>query len=224
MRLRLRAAVDTEAGHRHALAAALAVAQSATRAKSELRAHMSHEIRTPMNAILGMTALALRTALTDKQRGYMVKVRAAADSLLEVIDDILDFSKIEAGKLSLESRDFSLDEVFDRLTSLIGLKAQHKGLELLLKTAPDVPPVLVGDPLRLRQILLNLCSNAVKFTQDGEIVVVTVQPVPPARDTGAGDSVVLRFAVRDTGIGLAPDQIQALFQPFSQVDTSSTRQ
>ena len=219
MRLRLLAAVDSVDGHRRQLESALVDAQSATRAKSEFLANMSHEIRTPMNAILGMTDLALRTELTDKQRGYMAHVRAAAESLLVIIDDILDFSKIEAGKLSLEARDFSLDEVFDRVTALIGLKAQRKGLELLLKTAPDVPSVLVGDSMRLLQVLVNLCSNAVKFTEHGEIVVVTVQNVG-----GEAGSVVLRFAVKDTGIGLTSDQIAALFRPFSQVDASSTRE
>ena len=219
MRLRLASAVDLVEGQRHELEGALVEAQSATRAKSEFLANMSHEIRTPMNAVLGMTDLALRTELTERQRDYMAKVRAAAESLLVIIDDILDFSKIEAGKLSLEARAFSLDEVFDRVIALIGLKAQRKGLELLLKTAPDVPPVLVGDPMRLQQVLVNLCSNAVKFTERGEIVVVTV------RNVGAeAGSVALRFKVKDTGIGLAPEQIAALFRPFSQVDASSTRE
>ncbi|HEY8976206.1 MAG TPA: response regulator [Burkholderiaceae bacterium] len=218
MRARLASAVDTVEGQRHDLESALVEARSATRAKSEFLANMSHEIRTPMNAILGMTDLALRTELTDKQRGYLGQARAAAEALLLVIDDILDFSKIEAGRLVLESRDFSLDEVFDRVTALIGLKAQRKGLELLLKTSPEVPPVLVGDPMRLLQVLVNLCSNAVKFTDKGEIVVVTVRSV-----ASQADSVLLRFDVKDTGIGLAPAQIEDLFRPFSQVDASSTR-
>ncbi len=217
MRQRLRAAVDAVEGQRNALESALFDAQSATRTKSEFLANMSHEIRTPMNAILGMTDLALRTELTDKQRGYLAQARAAAEALLLVIDDILDFSRIEAGRLALESRDFSLDEVFGRVTALVGLKAQKKGLELLLPSSPDVPPVLVGDPMRLLQVLVNLCGNAVKFTDKGEIAV-TVRSVASAADT-----VLLRFDVKDTGIGLAPAQVDALFRPFSQVDASSTR-
>ena len=218
MRQRLSTAVDTVEGQRLALEAALVEAQSATRAKSEFLANMSHEIRTPMNAILGMTDLALRTDLTDRQRGYLAQARSAADALLRVIDDILDLSTIEAGRLSLESRDFSLAEVFGRVTALVGQKARGKGLELRLETAPDVPPVLVGDPMRLLQVLVNLCSNAVKFTDKGQSVVVTVRSV-----AGEGDGVLLRFDVEDTGIGLARDQVEALFRPFSQVDTSPTR-
>jgi len=217
MRERLATADDTVRAQRDDLESALVEAQSATRAKNEFLANMSHEIRTPMNAILGMTDLALRTELTDRQRGYLAQARAAAGELLLVIDDILDFSRIEAGQLVLESREFSLDEVFGRVTALIGPKAHRKGLELLLETAPEVPPVLVGDAMRLLQVLVNLCSNAVKFTDRGEIVV-TVSSV--ASET---DSVLLRFEVKDSGTGLAPEQVEALFRPFSQVDASITR-
>ena len=220
MRLRLRAALDAVEGQRHALESALDEAQSATRAKTEFLANMSHEIRTPMNAILGMTDLALRTELNDRQRDYLARVRSAAESLLVVIDDILDFSRIEAGRLALTRRDFSLDEVLERVISVIGPKARRKGLELLLKTAPHVPSVLAGDPMRLLQVLVNLCSNAVKFAETGEIVVV----VTLQNAASAGGSVVLRFAVLDSGIGLTSSQVATLFRPFSQVDTSSTRE
>ncbi|HKX42791.1 MAG TPA: response regulator [Burkholderiaceae bacterium] len=193
--------------------------EAATRAKSEFLANMSHEIRTPMNAILGMNELALRTQLDSKQRGYLSKVKVAANSLLAIINDILDFSKVEAGKLELESREFVLQDVLDRVTAVVGLKAQEKGLDLLLNTATDVPPVLVGDPLRLEQVLINLCSNAVKFTTDGEIVVVTVCSL-----VTEDSRVTLRFSVRDTGVGIAEEQIGKLFQPFNQLDASTTRQ
>ncbi len=200
------------------LARARDEAESATRAKSEFLANMSHEIRTPMNAILGMANLALRTEMTAKQRDYLTKAKAAAGSLLLIIDDILDFSKIEAGKLDMESREFTLAAVLDKVTAVVGVKAHEKGLELLLNTAADVPPALVGDPLRLEQVLINLCSNAVKFTASGEIVVVTMKGL-----VAAENRVTLRFAVRDTGVGMTGQQIKGLFQPFSQLDASTTR-
>jgi signal transduction histidine kinase/CheY-like chemotaxis protein/HPt (histidine-containing phosphotransfer) domain-containing protein len=201
-----------------ALAHARDVAESAVRAKSEFLANMSHEIRTPLNAMLGMTDLALRGELNDKQRRYLANARVAAGSLLRVISDILDFSKIEAGKLVLERREFSLRNVLDRLTAVVGLSAQQKGLELLLHTAPDVPTVLVGDELRLEQVLLNLCSNAIKFTESGEVVVVAVRPL-----SNVSGVLTLQFTVKDTGIGMTEEEQTKLFRPFSQVDASTTR-
>jgi len=193
-------------------------AEAATRAKSEFLANMSHEIRTPMNAILGMTDLALRSDPTPRQQDYLSKARVAARSLLGIIDDILDFSKIEAGKLEIEETPFLLADVLDKVTAIVGLKAQEKGLEFLLNTAADVPQSLVGDPLRLRQVLINLCNNAIKFTDSGEIVVVAVKQL-----TLEDGRTTLYFSVRDTGIGMSEEQLAKLFQPFSQADASSTR-
>jgi CheY-like chemotaxis protein len=193
------------------------IAEDATRAKSDFLANMSHEIRTPMNAIIGMSHLALQTALDKKQRNYIEKSHRAAQNLLGIINDILDFSKIEAGKLSMERIDFRLEDVMDNLASLVGMKAEDKGLELLFSAPPDVPTALVGDPLRLGQVLINLGNNAVKFTEKGEIVV-GVEKV--SQD---GGDVELHFWVRDTGIGMTPEQCGRMFQSFSQADTSTTR-
>ncbi len=192
-------------------------AEDATKAKSEFLANMSHEIRTPMNAIMGMAHLALKTDLTPKQYDYLKKVDISAKSLLGIINDILDFSKIEAGKLDMESVDFQLEDTLDNISTLVGIKTQEKGLELLFKTDPSVPTALVGDALRLGQILINLSNNAVKFTDTGEIVVATELV------RKENSQVTLKFSVQDTGIGMTPEQAAKLFQPFMQADTSTTR-
>jgi len=196
-----------------------AAAEAASQTKSLFLANMSHEIRTPLNAVMGFLQLCLKTELNEKQRDHLYRANSAAKSLLGIINDILDFSKVEAGKLELENIEFDLEKLLEDVINVIGLKVESKGIDLVVSVTPEVPRTLLGDPLRLIQVIINLCSNAVKFTENGK-VEIEIRFLEKANTPQVS---LLLFIIKDSGIGMTDDQLRKLFNAFQQADSSTTR-
>lgn len=218
----IRKSKEREAHLKH-LTAAREAAEAAARARSEFLSNMSHEIRTPMTAVLGAAELLSQTSLSEDQRRYLNIVRASGDALIDLINDILDLARLESGRLTIQSSEFNLEELLDKLAEAMAVRAHEKGLELVTRVVPDVPLGLRGDPRRLRQILLNLAGNAIKFTKRGEITIEVGGAIRPSAKGGDPKTIALRFTVSDTGIGIPADKLGLIFSSLAQADSSTAR-